>query len=170
MNSVPEEFNQKSEEFWSYVEEKLDVYKEKVCRVYREEIWNSGSKGLKQLKDLDTRNYQLIKKLIKNGAHLEATEDKLLVYESKAWAEAIRREHNNFIIHESYMETLQERAVNIAKRIEETLGDGELGVLFIEPRREIQFDKSIKVIKMYRFNPLDELKKWQIQRRYTPNQ
>jgi len=170
ITTIPKEFTPKSFEFWSYVEEKLRVYQKKINWVYREEIWKSGKEGLKQLADLDKRNHRVIKKLMENGAKFEAIEDELLVHESRAWIEAIEQQQGNKVISDFYDETLRERATTIVKRIENTLREGEIGALFIEPSRRIQFDKSITVIKMCRFNPLDELKKWQIQQQLKKNQ
>jgi len=163
INTIPKEFIPKSIEFWNYVEEKLRVYQKKINWVYREEIWKSGKEGLKQLAGLDKRNHRVIKKLMENGAKLEAIEDELLVHESRAWIEAFEQQQGNKVISDFYDETLRERAATIVKRVKNTLREGELGALFIDPSRRLQFDKTITVIKMYRFNPLDELKKWQIQ-------
>jgi len=160
---LPEDLEPKTLEFWNYVEDKLQVFTGKIQRVYRDEIYQGGEEALTYLSSVDRKNFVIVKKLIENGAVFESTEDSMLIAESKAWLEMNERQPLNTVSLESYQETIRERDGYISKRIDETLKDDELGVLFIEPNRRINLNDRIKIITVCRFNPADYLKSLQIQ-------
>jgi hypothetical protein len=144
------------------VEEKLHVFTGKIQRVYRDEVCQGGKEALAYLRSLDRENYNIVKKLIERGASFEATEDAALLAESRSWLEMVEREPFDTIALELYQETLKERDRYISSRIDETLKGDELGVLFIEPNREVKLSESVKVIMVCRFDPSDYLRSWQV--------
>ena len=96
------------------------------------------------------------------GATFEVTEDALLIAESESWLNELHYQASSFAILKLYEETMKERDSFVSKRIAESLGEDELGVLFIEPSRKISLEKT-KIVIMYRFDPLDYLGSWQSQ-------
>jgi hypothetical protein len=158
---LPEDFAAKTSEFWSYVEEKLQVFAGRIQRIYRDEICQNGEQGLVHL-SADSENYLIAKKLVENGAVFEATEDSLLVAESKSWLNMIKQNPLDSMLLEMYQETVRERDGNIARRIDETLKDEETGVLFLKPNRDINLGERVKMIKVCRFDPADYLNSWQV--------
>jgi hypothetical protein len=112
---------------------------------------------------LDRENYQIVRKLIEGGSSFEATEDPTLLAESLSWLEMVEREPFDTIALELYQETLKERDRYISSRIDETLKDDELGVLFIEPNREVKLNGPVRIISVCRFDPSDYLRSWQVQ-------
>jgi hypothetical protein len=163
VRTLPEDFGPKTTEFWSYVEEKLQGFVGKVQRIYRDEVCQGGKDGLAHLSSMDRENFRIVRKLVENGAVLEATEDFLLVAESRSWLEMIEQNPLDTMPLELYQETIRERDEYVKKRIDETLLDEETGILFLKSGREIGLDKRVKVIKVCRFDPADYLRSWQVQ-------
>ena len=161
--ALPEDFGLKTLEFWSYVEEKLQVFVGKVQRIYRDEVCQSGERGLAYLSSADSENFLIVRKLVENGAVFEATEDSLLVAESKSWLDMVKQNPVDTMPLELYQETVRERDGYVTRRIDETLLDEETGVLFLKPGREINLNERVKIIKVCRFDPADYLRSWQIQ-------
>lgn len=159
---LPEDFEQKTNEFWSYVDEKLIGFVGKVQRIYRDGICVQGEEALNQLAHMDLENYKIAEKLVDGGASFEATEDALLVAESGNWLNMLASEESNSTVLEMFEETMKERDNFVSKRVSETLGDNECGVLFMDPSRTVSLSEKIKAITMCRFDPLDYLKSWQI--------
>jgi len=161
--ALPEDFGPKTLEFWSYVEDKLQVFVGKIQRIYRDEVCQGGKEGLAYLSSVDRENFLIVRKLVENGAVLEATEDSLLVAESKSWFDMIAQNPLDTMLLELYQETVREREGYVTRRIDETLLDEETGVLFLKPGREINLDERVKIIKVCRFDPADYLRSWQVQ-------
>jgi len=164
VGTLPGDFESKTLEFWDYVNDKLQVFTNRVKRVYRDEVYQFGEEALAYLSSIDRSNYLVVKKLVESGAVFESTEDSMLVSESKAWLEMVESQPLNAVASEFYQETVRERDGYVSKRIGETLADDEVGVLFIEPSRRITLDERFKIIKVCRFDPADYLRSWQIQR------
>jgi hypothetical protein len=160
-SGVPEDYDERSEEFWSYVEEKLKPLSRQVRRIYLESLDKGGDEGMKAVKAiLDGRSLQIVEMLVENGAGLHATEDPVLVLETLSWLEMMENNPDLSVIGEMCQESLKERDNHIAKVIGQTLRDGEIGVIFIEPTHRISFPEDIKIIKMCRFDPSDYLNIW----------
>jgi hypothetical protein len=159
--TLPEDFQQKTEEFWSYVKEKLLIFEGKIQRIYRDNIDKSGAAALDHLSMLDRENHVIVKGLVEKGAYFEATEDSMLMAESESWLEMLNLHAANSIVLENYEETIRERDKYVSSRINETLKDNEVGVLFMDPDRDITVDTDIKVVKVCRFDPSDYLRSWQ---------
>ena len=160
---LPDDFGPKTLEFWSYVEEKLQVFLGKIQRIYRDEVCQSGERGLAYLSSADSENFLIVRKLVENGAIFEATEDSMLVAESKSWLDMVKQNPVDMMPVELYQETVRERDGYVTKRIDETLLDEETGVLFLKPGREVSLNERVKMIKVCRFDPADYLRSWQVQ-------
>ena len=159
---LPEDFGPRTLEFWSYVEGKLQGFVGKAQRVYRDEVCQGGEEALAYLSSIQHENFLIVRKLVDNGAIFEATEDSVLVAESKSWVEMIEQNPLDTVSLEMYQETIRERDSYVSRRINETLGDEETGVLFMKPSRRISFNEHVKIIKVCRFDPEDYLRSWQV--------
>jgi len=80
---------------------------------------------VKEMLEKGSRNYLLINKMIIRGARLMGTENSALLLEE------YNRLHNNNSHFSSAKEQLGRRDRFIAQRIEITLLDGEVGLIFI---------------------------------------
>jgi hypothetical protein len=161
LKSLPDDFEKTKNEFWAYVNEKLTGFVGKVKRVYRDGICVSGEEALDELAKLDAENFEIAKKLVDGGATFERTEDPMLIAESDNWLSTLSYQEPNIVVSELYEETMKERDDFVSKRIDQTLGEEEIGVLFMDPTRSISLDEKTKIIIMRRFDPLDYLNSWQ---------
>jgi hypothetical protein len=163
--SLPNDFEQKTGEFWAYVNTRLAMFSGKISKIYRDHIFKAGEEALSQLRSVDSENYEAAKSLVENGASFIATEDPVLVGESESWAEMVKSQQSNTVVPELLQQSLEERTKYILNRIVETLEDSGTGVLFVEPDLQVEFDKDIKIIRICPFDPSDYLRSWQVQRK-----
>lgn len=162
---APQDYLEKAELFWKQVEEQLDSLERKigkVKKVYHESVSLGGEQGLAMIERLNEKGFPLIKRKCAQGAELQATEDMDLFAQSLDWSNCLRvvMSANVFQkISEFYREATQERFAYIARRIDETLAEGEAGVLVISEGHSVQFPPSIQVF--YVSPPaLDEIHRW----------
>jgi hypothetical protein len=102
---------------------------------------------------------------------MEATEDRELAEESIDWERALfmgfisrkAAEH----VSELYIESTKKRFAHIAKRIDETLQPGEVGILFIREGHSVQFAPDIEVFSVVP-PVLDDIHRWQRAQRESP--
>ena len=147
VESVPEDFEETSSEFWSYVEEKLKPLERKVYAVYSEKPRTAEGRN-----KVDA----LLGKLSENCKEFHCVEDPLLAAEAEAWLALVKNGQNRAAL-ELFEENMRERDEHTVSVIDMTLEDGEFGVLFIDPARRILFPENIRVIRMCPFDPLDYL-------------
>lgn len=155
-----EENQRRITKFWRDVEKEIDGLNLDYSRVklFQDGLPSGGALGLRIVEETAAKgspNYKILKKLIEKGARLEATESPDLLRKEydhiKAFltapfegekAEARRR------YDEIKNELMEERDQFIAKTINATLRDGEIGVLFIGAAHNVvsKLPNDIKVI------------------------
>jgi hypothetical protein len=164
INSVlPEDFEQRSKEFWDYVEEKIRTQK-KVERLYFDSLTtNDMEKALDFMKKSCSKCYELVSKYIQGGAVIEVTEDPILVEEASSWASMLQNDEKTVLATEDMLaKNIIDRDKFMAKRISESLRDGETGILFLSPGRRTSeyLPQEIRAIKIQPFDPADYLNSW----------
>lgn len=136
------------EEVWEGIREKLLALTlpwERV-RMYQDGLPVSG-RELEMARDVaaqGSKNYQIVMELVRRGARLMGTESpELLIREythikriADAKTDAEREEARRRYAAES-AEILKERDTFIARRIAETLEEGEVGLLFLGMQHEV---------------------------------
>ncbi len=163
---APPEYSEKFELYWEQVKTHINNLEAKigqVNRVYHESVAPAGEEGLKFMEKLSPSSYQIAKDKCQNGAVVEATEDKELADEAMDWErclliglvseKALRK------VSEFYQEASKKRYEYIAKRIDETLKEGEAGLLFIREGHMVQFPNDIEVFSVAP-PALDEIHRW----------
>ena len=155
-SEVPDDYDAKSEEFWSYVAEKLRVFKGRIKKVFRESLSTNTEEALLALSGDEQRGYSVLVSLLEDGAELEPTEDPVLMGETESWMAMMRGTRNEALL-ELYMESLAERNRYVASCIDKSLREGEIGVLLIDSRRKLELPQDIRVIKVCPFDPADYL-------------
>ena len=163
---APPEYSEKFELYWEQVKTHINNLEAKigqVNRVYHESVAPAGEEGLKFMEKLSPSSYQIAKDKCQNGAVVEATEDKELADEAIDWErclliglvseKALRK------VSEFYQEASKKRYEYIAKRIDETLKEGEAGLLFIREGHMVQFPNDIEVFSVAP-PALDEIHRW----------
>jgi hypothetical protein len=166
---VPDDYNAKSEEFWSYVADKLKVFRGNVQKIFRESLTKGTREALKALSKDDERGYSLIVGLLEEGAELRPTEDPILAGETESWLEMIKDSPNETLL-ELYEGSLKERNQDLSNRITQALGESEVGLLLIDSRRKVEFPEYIRVIRVYPFDPADYLSSEMVKARLKSKQ
>jgi hypothetical protein len=165
-DDAPVEYLEKYELYWQQVGEHLARLEEslgRVQRVYHESLASGGDEGLALLEKLNAGSCGIAREKCRNGALLEATEDRDLAEESMDWerclllgfmSQKVVRAVGGF-----YVEASNRRYEHIARRIDETLGAGERAILFIGERHRLQFPKNMQIFSV---SPpvLDQIHRW----------
>ena len=162
----PEEYLEKFNRYWNQVEDKissLELKLGKVSRLYHEMVPSGGEDGIKVIKELNIKSYEVISNRLDKGAQLEAAEENDLLVELIDWSRCLSVGLQNqkvfTTVYESYTETARKRNEFITRRIDETLKPDEIGILFMREGHELQFPEDIRVF--YIAPPaLDEIGRW----------
>ena len=165
-SGVPEEGQSLLERFWSDVRDHINNLERSlgtVSHVYHETLFADGEDGMTLLESLNPKGCSFIQAICQSTAKLEITEDKGLVEESSDWQRCMSigliSEKVLSAAVQGVQETTRKRFEHIGSRIDETLKEGEAGVLFVREDHRIQFPSDIQVF--YVAPPaLDSLKRW----------
>jgi|TARA_B100002003_G_scaffold224838_1_gene230452 hypothetical protein len=170
----PTEYQEKFNKYWGQVENQMSDLKlklGKVNKIYHELVPVGGEDGIKVIKELNNKSYQIIKDGLDKDAQLEATEDSNLLTEFMDWSRCLvvgLQNRKVFTkVSESYTEASKNRNEHIARQIDETLKADEIGVLFMREGHQVQFPSDIQVF--YVAPPaLDEIRRWLRDRETKP--
>ena len=170
---APPEYVEKFNLYWEQVSEhvaNLESKVGKVSHVYHESIALAGEDGLKVMEKLNPSCHQIVTDKCQRGAVLEATEDRELAGESMDWERFLlmgfMSQKVAKMVSEFYVEALRKRYEHIARRINETMKDSEVGMLFIREDHMVQFPQDIEVFSVAP-PALDEIHRWQRDRSST---
>lgn len=160
------DYMERFEKYWAQVGEQLASLELKlgaIRKIYHEFIAEGGEAGVKIAAQLNSHSAVIISERIGRGAVLEAIEDEGALGEFIDWSRCLgiglQTEAALSAVLKYYQETGKKRNEHLAKRIDETLGPEEGGVLFMREGHQLQFASDIQVI--YVAPPaLDELKRW----------
>ena len=155
---LPDEYDSKIDQFYDSLTawvKQLEGTVGHIKKIYVESITETDEAAILELKKLTGKNerlLQIIGSFLKLGAKLEKTEDKDLLLEYLEWVNAANSPDALDITFEYLLETKRERTCFIVKRIEKTLLDQEIGVLFItfDLKETIDYPNEIEII---RFTP-----------------
>lgn len=167
---LPDDYHQRFNEFWKYVEERLYGARHKIRKIYLESTGVTGKRQLDMLKMSNPRQHGIVKTLLDSGSELVQAEDPELVLETMSWMQKMQEMISSGIaedgsskiqtIGEFLQESMKERNDFVARRVDETLGDEEVGVLFMDMSRELDLKRDIRMITVCPFRPLDYLNSW----------
>ncbi len=129
------------EGFWNSVEKYIESMEAKEFKIYQDGMIADGEAGEKIVEEAvkqGSKNYQIVSGLMKQGAKLMMTEDFALVKKERdllvkmSSAKTKRGKIVSYLRYRfSKSALLEKRDKFIAKRINETLYDGESGILLI---------------------------------------
>lgn len=164
--NLPEDFIEKFNRYWEQVEKQIAELSLKlgnVNAIYHELIATPGDDGITTLKDLDKPGYKIVKTCLDNKARFEALENLDLLTEFMDWSRCllVGLQNPNVItkVYESYTEVGKKRNEAIARKIDETLKENEIGIVFMRESHQVQFPDDIQVF--YVSPPaLDDIKRW----------
>jgi len=152
--------------YWDQVESQLTSLELKLGiakKVYHELVPVGGEEGGKIIEELNSTSYGIIKARLDKGAELEPLEDADLLTESMDWTRclAVGLQNQKVFdkVYESYIQAQKKRNEHIAKMIDDTLKESEVGILLMREGHQVQFPADIEVF--YVSPPgLDEIKRW----------
>jgi hypothetical protein len=152
--------------YWDQVEAQLTSLELKLGiakKVYHELVPVGGEEGGKIIEELNSTSYGIIKARLDKGAELEPLEDADLLTESMDWTRCLAVGLQNAKVfdkvYESYIQAQKKRNEHIAKMINDTLKESEVGILLMREGHQVQFPADIEVF--YVSPPgLDEIKRW----------
>jgi len=152
--------------YWDQVESHLSNLELKlgiVKKVYHELVPVGGEEGSKIIEELNSTSYGIVKARLDKGAELEPLEDADLLTESMDWTKclAVGLQNQKVFdkVYEAYLQSQKKRNERIAKMIDNTLKEGEIGILLMREGHQVQFPADIEVF--YISPPgLDEIKRW----------
>ena len=112
---------------------------------------------------MDERSHRFVQSKCRDKAVLEATEDEGVLLEvvdlQRCLMLPLLSSRLTAKLHEWYFEGMNRRYEHIGKRIDESLGKNEVGLLLIGERHQVQFPQDIEVF--YVSPPaLDEYRRW----------
>ena len=163
---APEEGRNLLDRYWSEVRDHLDRLERSlgaIVHVYHANVFSDGEEGMKLLELLNPQGYSFIQAMCQSTARLEAIEDRALVEEGSDWQRCLSiglaSEKVLKLALEGHQEATRLRYEHMSARIDEILGEGEAGALFVHEDHRIQFPSDIQVF--YVAPPgLDALKRW----------
>ena len=163
---APEDMQHLLDSYWSEVRDHVTSLERSlgtVAHAYHEMVFASGEDGVAMLQMLNPKGAGFIQALCGAGAALEPTEDRALVEENTDWQRCISigiaSEKVLKTALDGYQESTRLRWEHIAARVDETLEQGEVGVLFIREDHRVQFPPDVQVF--YVAPPsLDSIKRW----------
>ncbi len=152
--------------YWDQVESQLSNLELKlgiVKKVYHELVPVGGEEGSKIIEELNSTSYGIVKARLDKGAQLEPLEDADLLTESMDWTKCLSVGLQNQQVFDKvynlYIEAQKKRNEHIAKMIDDTLKESEVGILLMREGHQVQFPADIEVF--YVSPPgLDEIKRW----------
>jgi hypothetical protein len=162
----PDGYLEKFDRYWAQVEGQLadlEARLGKVTRVFHELVTQAGEEGLKSIKELNEKSYQIAQARLEKGAGLEPIEDAEIQAEFLDWSRCLmlglQSEKAFNLVYTSYREASQRRNKHMTKKLNESLKEDEVGLLFMREGHQVQFPEDVEVF--YVAPPaLDELKRW----------
>lgn len=163
---LPEDYLVKFHKYWEQVEKQVAELALKlggVNRIYHELIATSGDDGLKAIAELSEKSHKIVQACIEKQAQLEAVEDNDILTEFMDWSRCliIGLQNPGVVtkVYDFYIEAGKKRNEYIARKIDETLKENEIGLLLMRENHQVQFPPDIQVF--YVAPPaLDEIKRW----------
>lgn len=154
------------ERYWDQVESHLNNLESKlgaVNRIYHELVPAGGEDGAKAIEELNKGSHRIARPRLEKGAELQPLEDGELLAEFMDWSRclAIGFQSPKVFkkVYDAYVEVQKKRNEHMAKCLDETLKEGETGVLLMREGHQVQFATTIQVF--YVSPPaLDEVKRW----------
>jgi len=157
--------------FWDSIAHYFDSLEAKDIKIYQDGLVADGDVGKKIVSDgvkKGSKNYEIVSKLISRGAHLEKTENFLLVKQEYDFILKLAKARKfikkviaalNYKFHKKKL--LKERDEFIAKTIDSTLGQGETGILFLGAQHEIlsKLPEDIEILRLINRERINEYRK-----------
>lgn len=165
-SDTPNEGLELLDRYWSEVRDHVNNLERslgQVAHVYHEALYADGDEGMSALERLNPKGCSFIRAMVESSATLEATDDQDALEEASDWQRCmsvgLMSQKVASMASEGYQDSIKRRYDHIGARIDETLKEGEAGVLFIREDHRVQFPSDVQVF--YVSPPgLDAIKRW----------
>jgi hypothetical protein len=172
---LPEDYLAKFHKYWEQVEKQVEELSGKlgeVNRIYHEYIAASGEDAMKTIGELSEKSQKIVQSCLEKKAQLEAVEDNDILTEFMDWNRClvIGLQNPKVVskIYDFYIEAGKKRNEYIARKIDDTLQENEIGLLLMSENHQVQFPPDIQVF--YVAPPaLDEIKRWLREKESKPD-
>ena len=152
--------------YWAEVDAhvaNLEVKLGSVTKIYHELVPVGGEEGSRLIEELNSASYKLVRSRLDTGAEVQPIEDVDLLTEFMDWTRclAIGLQNQRVLarVYESYSEAHSSRNKGMVQKMDETLKEGDVGILLMREGHQLQFPSDIEVF--YVAPPaLDDLKRW----------
>ena len=152
--------------YWDQIESQVASLESRlgtIRSVYHEGMTEGGEESLKYMATVDERCHALIQSKIRAGASLEATEDGEVLVETLDLQRCLMLPFSGDTValrlREWLTEGLHRRYEYVSRRIDDTLGEDQVGLLFISERHQVQFPADVEVFFVAP-PALDEFRRW----------
>ncbi|MDO8689380.1 MAG: hypothetical protein Q7R39_05110 [Dehalococcoidia bacterium] len=162
----PEDLSGIVERYWDQVESHISNLEAKlggVNRIFHELAPVGGEDGAKAIQEMNKGSHKIANGRLEKGAELEPLEDAELLAEFMDWGRCLGigfqspKVFNH--VYEAFTEVQKRRTEQLAKRLDEALKEGEVGMLLMREGHQVQFASDIQVF--YVSPPaLDEINRW----------
>lgn len=162
----PEDFVKLVERYWAGAGQHVGRLEERigeVKHVYVELTDRPGEEGLKLAEQLSPGAGKFARSRVERGATFEALEDSEALAEAMDWERCLflgltSRKASEYVAN-AYREASNRRYELMAKRLDETLKEGEAALAILTEHHRLQFPESVRVF--YVAPPaLDEIHRW----------
>ncbi len=145
---------------WDSISNYLDALEVNGLKIYQDGLVADGELGMKIIQDgvsKGSKNYEIISRLIQRGARIIKTEDLSIIMKEynhvikMAQAKSFPERLIASLKYKFEKSTLlKERDEYIARQINETLGEGEIGIIFIGAQHDIipRLSRDIEVLEL----------------------
>lgn len=162
----PEDGQELLERYWSEVRDQVEGLERslgKVKHVFHEALHVGGDEGIAMLQQINPQGASFIQAMCHSDAILEPTEDVDALEQSADWQRCLSIGLMSSAVRstalEGFREATNRRYEHIAARVDDAIGAGEAGVLFIREDHGVQFPSDVQIF--YVAPPaLDRLKRW----------
>ena len=131
--------------------------------IYHESLTEGGEQGLSHLETVDRRSHAFVQAKCQAGAILEATEDEEVLGETLDLQRCLMLPFTSHKVATRlqawFTDGIRRRYEHISDRIDDTLGENEVGLLVINERHQVQFPADVEVFFVAP-PALDEFRRW----------
>ncbi len=173
---APTEYLERFERYWREVDEQISNQESKIgriARIYHESVTLGGEEGLAMMERLSPSSHRIASEKCRQDAILEITEEAELANECMDWERCLMMgfisQKASTTVSGFFREASQRRYQFIAQKIDETLPNDAVGVLFIREGHSVQFPADITVF-MVAPPSLDGIHRWLRERPATAEQ
>ncbi len=165
---APEDYQKLYDTYWTEVKEHIEKLGKvgRAAKIYHESIYSADQDSLESIKQQNKRSHELVESEISQGAELIALEEKRLFGEYMDWGvclSIVRTPEVAEKIQNFYLEAEKRRDEYILKQIDETLKDGEAGILLMKDENRIRIQPKLPSdIHVFLVHPpaLNDVSQW----------